>query len=119
MMQFEIGQRVRRKEAYPSGWKPEGTVRKVTPARVVVLIENRAEFAYGQAYLTFKADSLEAVYHTGMDQDQKDAIVQAASSAAASLNALQGKVPVSDTKNTTALAAAYKAIADCQAEYQG
>lgn len=54
-----------------------------------------------------------------MDQDQKNAIVQAASSAAASLNSLQAKVPVSDTKNTTALAAAYQAIADCQAEYQG
>jgi hypothetical protein len=54
-----------------------------------------------------------------MDQDQKDAIVQAASSAAASLNTLQAKVPVSDTKNTAALANAYKAIGECQADYQG
>lgn len=54
-----------------------------------------------------------------MNPEQKEGIVQAASSAAQSLNFLQGKVPVSDTKNTAALAEAYKAISACQADYQG
>lgn len=112
--------KVRRTRPYPSGWTPEGEVSNVTRTRVVVFITNRPpQSMKGHTCIAFAPKNLERVYHTEMEQDQKDAIVQAASSAAASLNTLQAKVPVSDTKNTAALANAYKAIGECQADYQG
>jgi hypothetical protein len=59
---FSPGDRVQTIAAYPSGWRPAGVVKKVTPSRVVVEIDNRPAGSMGaRSFLNFDPKNIELV----------------------------------------------------------